>query len=156
MQDEINEKVVAVGIKVAVMTEEVFRQAAEKVLAALMDHQSGGRPEAYKGRIGMKQLAADGSEISNINITDKNIRSFEKTARKYGVTYSLKKDRSQEPPVQIVFFKMKQMSQLEAAFREYTARTMDKERKPSVRERILQKAKKLRQNTIHQNKQKVR
>ena len=162
MQDEVNEKVVAVGVKAAVMTEEVLRKAAEKALEAILAQKDGGRPDAYKGKISIKKLAKDGSEISNINISDKNIRSFEKKARKYGVTYSLKKDKAQEPPTYIVFFKMKQMSQLEAAFREYTAKSMDKERKPSVRERLLKKIKeKSRQGqtkepVLHRPKQKAR
>lgn len=40
----------------------------------------------------MKQLVRQGAGVQNIEITDKNIKSFEHVARKYGVDFALKKD----------------------------------------------------------------
>ena len=50
--------------------------------------------------------AADWSEpgVSNIEITDPSIKEFEKIARKYGVDYAVKKDRSSSPPKYLIFF----------------------------------------------------
>ena len=56
----------------------------------------------------------------NIEITDKNIKSFERYARKYGINYALKKDKSKEPPVYLVFFKGRDQDALNAAFREFS------------------------------------
>ena len=55
----------------------------------------------------MEQLKAEKKELSNIEITDKNIKSFEKYARKYEVDYCLKKDCSMEPPRYYVFLGQK-------------------------------------------------
>ena len=52
----------------------------------------------------MEKLKEQNCELSNIEITDGNIKSFEKYCRKYNVDY-LKKDRSSEPPRYYVFFK---------------------------------------------------
>lgn len=145
MQDEVNEKCIAVSVRAAKMTEEVLRKAVLQALAAMEDRKEGKPTGTYKGQINIKELAAGKDEISNIRITDDNIRSFEKVARKYGVTYSLKKDKSQSPPQYLVFFKMKQVVQLEASFKEYTASTMKKQEKPSVRQKLQQKIKEVAQ-----------
>ncbi len=44
------------------------------------------------------------SGISNIEITDPSIKEFEKIARKYGVDYAVKKDRSSSPQSNLIFF----------------------------------------------------
>ena len=73
-------------------------------------------------------MIADGSKLSNIEITDGNIRSFERVARKYGISYSLKKDKSQNPPRYLVFFRAKDKKVIEAAFREYTGKYLKTDR----------------------------
>ena len=57
------------------------------------------------------------------------------------MTYALKKDRSREPPRYMVFFKAKQLSQMEAAFKEYTGWEMKKQeaKKPSVLKKLQEK-----------------
>ncbi len=58
--------------------------------------------------------------------------SFDRVARKYGVDYAVKKDRSVSPPKYLVFFKARDADALTAAFTEFTAKTMDRVKKPSV------------------------
>jgi hypothetical protein len=53
-------------------------------------------------------------------------------ARKYGVDYALKKDKSGEIPKYLVFFKARDGDALTAAFKEYTAKTERKKERPSV------------------------
>ena len=57
-------------------------------------------------------------------------------ARKYGIDYSLKKDASTDPPRYMVFFKAKDVKVMEAAFREYTGKTVLKTKKPSIRKKL--------------------
>ena len=52
----------------------------------------------------MKELIGQNAGVSNIEITDKNIKSFEQVARKYGVDYALKKDTTGEKPKYLVFW----------------------------------------------------
>ena len=70
--------------------------------------------------------------MANIEITDRNIRDFDRVARKYGVDYALKKDKSGEIPKYLVFFKARDGDALTAAFKEYTAKTERKKERPSV------------------------
>ena len=76
-----------------------------------------------------------GDGVQNIEITDKNIKSFERVARKYGVDFALKKDPAQGR--YLVFFKARDSDALNAAFAEYTAKTLNREKgKPSIKKQL--------------------
>ena len=77
----------------------------------------------------MKQNAG----VSNIEITDGNIKAFESTAKKYGIDYALKKDATETPPRYLVFFKGRDADVLTAAFKEFSARKLTQEQRPSIR-----------------------
>ncbi len=87
--------------------------------------QEKGREKARKkiekkkphGKQTIKQLNAQGVQLSNIKITDENIKSFDRVARKYGIDYSLKKEVGADPPKYLVFFKAKDVDVMTAAFR---------------------------------------
>jgi hypothetical protein len=63
-------------------------------------------------------------------------------ARKYSIDFSLKRDDSVKPARYYVFFKAKDVDVMTAAFREYTGKSLNKSKKPSVLKK-LQKAKEL-------------
>lgn len=56
-----------------------------------------------RGKQSLDSMMKDGSQLTNIEITDRNIRSFERIARKYSIDYSLKKDKAVSPPRYLVF-----------------------------------------------------
>ena len=80
-----------------------------------------------------RELIGQNQGVSNIEITDPSIKEFEKIARKYGVDYAVKKDRSSSPPKYLIFFKGRDADALTAAFTEYTGKKVKKQRKQSVR-----------------------
>ena len=100
----------------------------------------------------MKQLVGQNQGVSNIEITDRNIKDFERIARKYGVDFALKKDKTGEIPKYLVFFKARDADALTAAFKEYTAKTDRKKERPSV----LQKLRKFKEATVDIATPKVR
>ena len=71
--------------------------------------------------------------ISNIEITEGNIKAFESTAKKYGIDFALKKDTTESPPRYLVFFKGRDADVLTAAFKEFSAKKLTQEKKPSIR-----------------------
>ena len=71
-----------------------------------------------------------------IEITDKNIRSFESTAKKNGIDFALKKDNSEKPPRYLVFFKGRDADVLTMAFNEYSQKILRQKEKPSIRQAI--------------------
>ena len=85
-----------------------------------------------------KELAQQNVQLSNIEITDNNIKAFEKVAKKYGIDFSLKRDKSVDPPRYFVFFKARDVDVMTAAFREFTGKTLNKTKKPSVRKKLQQ------------------
>ena len=95
---------------------------------------SGSQPKQEK--VTVKELAKQNAGMVNIEITDKNIKSFERYSRKYGINYALKKDKSKEPPVYLVFFKGRDQDALNAAFREFSQKQIQKANKPSIHKRL--------------------
>lgn len=90
----------------------------------------------YHGKQSMEKLMKQNCQLSNIEVTDGNIKSFEKYARKYSIDFSLKKDTSVSPPRYFVFFKAKDVDVMTAAFKEYTGIQLQKSKKPSIRKRL--------------------
>ncbi|MFQ9847032.1 MAG: PcfB family protein [[Clostridium] leptum] len=95
------------------------------------------RKERYPhwGQQTLKQLMRHGTGVSSIEITDANIKAFSQTAKKYGVDFALKKADDRY----LVFFKGRDADVLTAAFREFSKKKLDKERKPSVRMDLTEK-----------------
>ncbi|HCY94735.1 PcfB family protein [Treponema denticola] len=64
------------------------------------------------------------------------MKDFEGTAKKYGIDFALKKDISENPPRYLVFFKGRDADVMEPAFKEYMAKNLRKEKKPSVKKAL--------------------
>ena len=129
MQDEVNEKVVSLAIKTSKLTAEVL----QKAMKALLAKGKGQLTKAPHGKITMRQLMKQGEKVSNIEITEGNIKAFESTAKKYGIDFALKKDTTESPPRYLVFFKGRDADVLTAAFKEFSAKKLTQEKKPSIR-----------------------
>ena len=129
MQDEINEKTVALYIKGAKLTAETLQKAIKSLL-------SQGKQQLDKqphGKQSLRQLMKQNAGVSNIEITEGNIKAFESTAKKYGIDFALKKDTTESPPRYLVFFKGRDADVLTAAFKEFSAKKLTQEKKPSIR-----------------------
>lgn len=127
MQEEVRDKSVALVIKVG---KTGAKLTAELLKAAIRHYQKQANAPAH-GKQSVKSLVKQGAGVQNIEITDKNIKSFEAVARKYGVDFALKKDPSEGK--YLVFFKARDADALNAAFAEYTAKTLNRTReKPSL------------------------
>ena len=133
MQDEINEKVVALSVKGAKLTAEMLQKAIKTMLAQAKKQQE----KQPHGKQTLKQLAKQNAGLSNIEITEGNIKAFEQTAKKYGIDFALKKDSTETPPRYLVFFKGRDADALTAAFKEFSAKKLTQEQKPSIRKLIV-------------------
>ena len=140
MQDEVNTKVVAIAIRGSKITAEMLVKALRKFVEELEKAQKdASRPKTYKGKQSIKHLMEQNAAINNIEVTDGNIKSFERTARKYGIDFALKKDSSEQPPRYLVFFKGRDVDVMTQAFKEFSARTVRKQERPSLQEQLAQK-----------------
>lgn len=89
-----------------------------------------------KGKQSVKQLIGQNQGVANIEITDPSVKEFERIARKYGVDFAVKKDRSCDPPKYLIFFKARDADAITAAFTEYTQKKVKKADRPSVLEKL--------------------
>ena len=139
MQEEVESRTVTLIISANKLTARLMKEAVEKYLASLKEKhrerlQSG--PVKPVGKQTVKQLIGQNQGVSNIEINDKNIKDFDRVARKYGVDYAVKKDRSVSPPKYMVFFKGRDADALTAAFEEYSNKTLRKKERPSVIDKL--------------------
>jgi hypothetical protein len=148
VQDEVNEKTVSLCIRCGKVTANLLKAAMKKALVKMEQEkqklQGQKQPKqdkedkTYKGKQSMDKLMKQNVQLSNIEITDGNIKSFERVAKKYSIDFSLKKDVNADPPRYYVFFKARDADVMTAAFKEYTGQSLNKDKKPSVRKKLQQ------------------
>ena len=129
MQEQVNEKTIALYIKTGKLTADTLQKAMKSLLNQ-MKKQKDRQPH---GKQTLKQLMKQNTGVSNIEITGDNIKAFESTAKKYGIDFALKKDTTENPPRYLVFFKGRDADVLTAAFKEFSAKKLTQDKKPSIR-----------------------
>ena len=155
MQEEVENRTLTLIVSGTKFTGRLFKAAISKYMAhrrekKLEKQRSRDSPVTPKGKQTVKQLIGQNQGVSNIEINDPSIRDFERIARKYGVDYAVKKDRSASPPKYLIFFKARDADALTAAFTEYTGKKVKKAEKterPSVLAKLAQ-FKELLKNTV--------
>lgn len=165
LQDEVNEKTVVLvintGKKGLHLTASMLRAAIRKYLQHLEKQKQIAEKKAEKeaeilpeGQQTMKDLMKHNTKLTNIEVTDRNIKDFEKIARKYNIDFALKKDTVAKKPKYLVFFKARDVDVMTAAFKEYSARTVLKQKKPSVMKKLYMYRQKV--NQKHREKTRER
>ena len=155
MQEEVENRTLTLIVSGTKFTGRLFKAAISKYMAhrreKKLEKQRGrDSPVTPKGKQTVKQLIGQNQGVSNIEINDPSIRDFERIARKYGVDYAVKKDRSASPPKYLIFFKARDADALTAAFSEYTQKKVkkaDRSERPSVLAKLAQ-FKELLKNTV--------
>jgi len=149
LQEDINNKSVALSIKATKLTGRLLAKAMQAFL------KKAREPSFKHGKQSVKSLTKQGASLSNIEIGGDNIGDFKRVARKYNVDFSLKRDDSETPPKWLVFFKAKDADALTAAFKEYSKITLKVKERPNFLAKIQkfkQKAKELAAPAKHRAK----
>ncbi len=136
MQEEVEQKVVSLIVDCGKLGEQELRKALAKLVeqlkASSQQHQyNKANPH---GKMTVKQLAAKDKGLQSIEVTDKNIGSFNRVARKYGIDFAPFKVKGENR--YLVFFKAPDADAMTAAFKEYTAKQVKKAERPSVLEKL--------------------
>ena len=124
MQEETTQKTIALAIKTSKLTASVLQKAMKMYL----EHQKHKEPS--HGKIPVKKLVGQGEGAKSIEVTDSNIRSFERVARKYNVDFAVKRDKY------LVFFKGKDADVIAQAFKEFVKVNEKKQQRPSLRQKL--------------------
>ncbi len=128
-------KTIDISIKAEKMTADVLKSALQEFMS--------GKAEK-KGRMTYKQLQEKSpSKLDSIEVSDRNIGDFLKTARKYDVDFALKRDKSTQPPTYHVFFSAAKTEDFKRAFSEYLGKEQGKKRGEFTREQMQQQAQKV-------------
>ena len=93
MQEEVENRTVTLVISATKLTGRVLKTAVAKFLAhqkAKIAEKKRAGPVKPTGKQTVKQLVGQNQGVANIEISDKNIKDFDRVARKYGVDYAVK------------------------------------------------------------------
>ena len=131
MQEEVTQKTIALVIKTSKLTVGALKAAMRMYL----NHQKQ-KAQRTHGKISVKKLVGEGAGVSSIEVTDGNIKSFERVAKKYNVDFAIKKDKTTDPPKYVVFFKGRDADVVAQAFKEFVYGNERKKGKVSVREKL--------------------
>lgn len=141
MQEEVTQKTIALVFKSSRLTTDVLKKAMKMYL----EHRKQGK-QASHGKMSVKDLVGQGMGASSIEVTDNNIKSFEKVAKKYNVDFAVKKDKTVAPPKYMVFFKGKDADVITQAFKEFVKVNEKKQQRPSLRQKLKGLQKMIAQN----------
>ena len=137
MQEEVENRTV----NLAISTTKLTGRSLVNAFRAYLNHRRNVKARKASiqdphivGEQTIDQLLGQNQGATNIEIEKTEIAGFKRILNKYGVDYAITKDRSQEPPCYLVFFKARDGDALTAAFKEYSAAMAKKAERPSMLE----------------------
>ena len=148
MSDEVGNRTVNLAVSTTRMTARSLIRGIRWYL--ISRNQKRMREEMNRnfkeGKQSVSELVKAGVSTDKIELPDGSAKDFCKTAKKYGVDYAIRKDKTRNPPRYVVFFKAKDSEVLDQVVKDYNAKNNKKKQKDkekqSVREQL--KAEKLR------------
>ena len=146
MQEEVTNKTIALVFRTTKLTAETLKKAIQMYL----EYQKG-KTQNNHGKISVKKLVGQNAGVSSIEVTDNNIKQFEKVAKKYSVDFSIKKDKTVDPPKYMVFFKGRDADVISQAFKEFVKVNEKVKQRESVKQKLQNLVK-----VVAQNKNKER
>lgn len=153
MQEETTQKTISLVIKGGKIDAQILKASLKFFLSQAQKQKAKGqvkKASPVKGKQTLKELSAKGGKLTNIQVTEKNIGSFDRVARKYCIDYALKKDKTVSPPTYYVFFRAKDLDVMTAAFKEYTSNVSRKQSRPSVLAKLAKALEAVRENMSQQ------
>lgn len=138
MQEEIENRTVNLAISTTKLTARGIIRLAAKGLAYIKrkSREAALKNEKPDGRQTIQQLIGQNQGVTNIDISQTDLKGLEKYARQYGVDYAITKDKSVFPPKYLVFFKARDADAMTAAFNAYSAEVLAKSKRPSALNRL--------------------
>lgn len=133
MQEEVENRTINLAISTTKLTGRSIVAGVRKYL------QHREKVKAHKaqdtkthGKQTVKELLGQNQGATNVEIDKSGIKDFERLAKKYGVDFAVRKDKSVDPPRYLVFVRAKDADVLDAICKEHMAQTMNKDKRPSV------------------------
>lgn len=133
MQEDVEQRTLTLIISGSKLTGRLLKAAISKYLAhrkekKLRKGQDSPEVQSY-GKVSMDELQKRYGDMRELDVQDKSLRSFDRYARQYRVTYSV---RTNGKGKYQVFFKAPNEANMEAAFKKYAGKKLQKAQRPSV------------------------
>ena len=169
MQEEIERQTISLVFKAARLSTDTLAQAMRRAMdfglreigtITANELNSGTNKTSPTGKMSLKELIGKGSSPDRIQIEKEGMKTFQKTASKFGVDYAVYKEPLKDHQNKYyVFFQAKDTRVIRAAFEEYTKK--NEQRKQSLQKRLEKKQeivnkKKERQSARRMEKQRNR
>ena len=139
MQEDVENRTLTLAINGTKFTGRMLKAAIGKYMAhrrEVKQQKNRDGPVVHHGKQSVKQLVGQGQGVDSIELTDPSTREFDRIARKYGVDYAIKRDRTSDPPKFLIFFKGRDNDAITAAFQEYAGKKVRKASRPSVLQKL--------------------
>lgn len=129
MSDHENRRTLGVIVECVKLTPEIFTKAIEDMLKNIANKQP-------QGKTSLNKLMKSG-KVDSIEVSDSNIGSFSQTARKYDLTYALKRVQDENGKKQyLVCFNGKDLDTMQKAFQEYSYNQTHKKKTMFSRKKV--------------------
>lgn len=155
MQEEVENRTV----NLAVSTTKVTARTLVRGIRWYLMHRNQKRMRKQmehpyvEGKQSVEELTKAGVSTDKIELPEGSAKEFCKLANKFGVDYAIRKDKTQDPPRYVVFFKAKDTQVLDQVVKEYTAKTLAKQDEKSVRKELKAEKDKARSETKERAKE---
>ena len=137
MQEEVENRTINLAISTTKLTGRTVVSGIRKYLQYREKAKAmKGKDAGIHGKQTVKQLLSQNQGATNVEIDKSGIKDFERLAKKYGVDFAVRKDKSVNPPRYLVFVRSKDADALDAICKEHEARALNKDKKPSVLEQL--------------------
>lgn len=130
MQDELEHKMVSLSITAGKMTAKVFYKCLEQHLKDLSNPQ---------GKQSLNMLKSKGEGLEKVEIPEEGMKDFKQIARKYGVDYSITKEKGSNPPKFHIHFKAKDELCINSAMKDALHQMVHKKTKRPLLEKMAEK-----------------
>ena len=133
MQEDVENRTINFAISTTKLTGRTILAAARKFLQCGRVNRTINRWENRAS----SSFCGRTREPPTLRSRKTGIRDFKRILDKYGVDYAITKNHDDRPRY-LVFFKARDADTLTAAFKDYSAKLVQKEKRPSVLERLQQ------------------
>lgn len=131
MSDSESRKTLGLIVECAKLTPEIFAKAIDDMLKNISDKNP-------QGKTSLNKLMKTG-KVDSIEVSDSNIGSFTQTAKKYDLTYALKRVQDENGKKQyLVCFHGKDLETMQKAFKEYSYKQTHKKETLFSRKKIAE------------------
>ena len=136
MQQEAEERTVGLAVQCSKMSASAFARGIQYYLRNKKSHENTNISQYEPSKVKVKDIIKSGAGVSNVEIQDKSIMQFERLARKNGVQYAIKKDKTTDPPTFYIFFKSKDAEMIEYTLKEFNKKQLGKDKEPVIKKKL--------------------